>query len=454
MLSDDYRMTPSRDIKTSQILLMSLFTGLLSCVGDVAPPKLDAYIGGGGGETAIPDLQPIPESRFLTFESRSGTMSLSLGNQSVTVLCEASLGLLSADSERILCIPESASSPLRFLDRLSGSIMELADWSTEALAEPKLALDGSVFVSLIEVPDQLDHAAVFNDFGLEIARMKTTRIIGFVGPEHLVVHNPPQIWSFADPLGQGVTTIPEAEEVGLASPIGSRDFIRHDYPPYGVVYSDREDIYFFGVDASASIKLGEGDLIGVSERRALTISSDDSLNKRLNVYDLSADPGSSALFSVPLTDISYRGSFRGALVGRSYALLQRINNRTCGSDDVEYAIESYLIKLKSGDVVKINDSGDPHHVSVSEGGTYALTRYLDNCGRGMGNADLVKLSDGARRELPAEVRGKVKGAAASARGGYFAVTGENQVWLLDGDTLELRVAHSGEPIFGGVRFTQ
>ena len=43
------------------------------CVEDVKPPKLDAYVGEAQAGTALPDLTPLAESRYLNFESRSAT---------------------------------------------------------------------------------------------------------------------------------------------------------------------------------------------------------------------------------------------------------------------------------------------------------------------------------------------------------------------------------------------
>ena len=198
-------------------VMLCLVSALVSgCVQDVTPVALDAYVGTVTPGDALPGLPPTAESQLLLFNARSGWVGVDLDSQNFITLCEASTGLISADTERILCIPESVSSPLKFLSRLTGSIiLSLVEWKQTDLAQPALPLDGSAFASLIEVPDELDHLAVYNDFGLEVARLKSLTSHGFIGPDHLIVHSPPLIWAFTKEFAQDTTTVEEAEEFGF-----------------------------------------------------------------------------------------------------------------------------------------------------------------------------------------------------------------------------------------------
>ena len=437
-------------------VMLCLVSALVSgCVQDVTPVGLDAYVETVTPGDALPSLPPTAESQLLLFNARSGWVGVDLDSQNFITLCEASTGLISADTERILCIPESVSSPLKFLSRLTGStILSLVEWKQTDLAQPALPLDGSAFASLIEVPDELDHLAVYNDFGLEVARLKSMTSHGFIGPDHLIVHSPPLIWAFTKEFAQDTTTVEEAEELGFLTPIGSNSFVRHDHSPYGVIYDDRDLIYFLETDEQAARKVGEGKLIGVGERRVLALAREGTLGSKLNVFEIGVEANDKPLHSVVLDDVSYGLVYRAEMAGRDRVLLQSVQGKTCGSNRVEYALKSYLVSLTSNTVKVLYDANEPHQAAVGGGGRYAVISHLDNCGRSMGNADLFDIQEEAIRQLPSEMRGNVRGAAVSAKGGHIAIMGDNQVWLLDGSTLDARVAHSGEPMIGGLRFTQ
>lgn len=449
------RLKRSLRERLSRSLTLALFISSLSlgCLEEVTQVKLDAYMGTISPGERLPELAPVTESRLLTFDTRSGLMGVSLADQRLLTLCEASRGELSDDSERMICIPESESVPLKFIERLTGSVIMLLDeWMESDKAKPTLPNEGSVFASLIEVPDELDHIAIFNDFGNEVARMKSTTMHGFVGPDHFIINNPPQVWSFKGDLAETATTVEEAEELGLLNPVGSRNFIRHDYPPYGVTYEEREIVYFMGVEERAAKKVGDGVLVGMGERKVISLTREGTFGSRLNVFELSLEISGSPKHSVVLEDVRYGLQYQAQMVGPSKVLLQVTKTKSCGSDDVEYALKSYVINLSSKTQTTLYDAGEPHHVAIGAEGRYAVLSYLDNCGRNMGSADLFDVREGGKRNLPSALRGKVRGAAVSAKGAHIAIMGDEQVWLLDGSSLDHRVAHAGEPIKGGLRF--
>ena len=231
-------------------------------------------------------LKPLSESTLLHFQTVNGAKGLSIQDQRLNTLCEVSTAILSEDGDRLLCIPESKASPLKFIDRFSGStIKALAEWTSSNLAQPTMSKDGTVVASLIKVPDELDHIAVYDEFAIEVARLKSLVMHGFIGPDHLVINMPAEIWSLRAE-GEGGLTIEDTPVEPSLFQIGTSDFLMHDALPYGVVYDERGVVYFLGVDQNSSIKLGEGQLLGLGERKAIVLTRESTFSSRLNVYEL------------------------------------------------------------------------------------------------------------------------------------------------------------------------
>lgn len=424
------------------------------CTAGVQEVKLDAFIGMVDPAAQLGELGEIQESQLLVFQSRSGTRAIRLGDEDLVTLCEFSTASLSLDSDRMICIPEAEGSPVTFVDRLSQStIFTLPDWTVSNFATPMIANEGSVFAAPVAVPDQLDHIAVYDDFGIELGRVKVLQLHGFVGPDHLVINEPPEIWNFR-PIEAGVTSLEELEEEASRFPIGTRDFIRHDYPPYGVIYEGRGLIYFLGVEQQAAIKVGDGDLIGTGERRVISVEREGTFSSRLNVYELGNEIGGSALYSMVLEEVRKGQSLTASMVSHDSVLLQTTQSNTCGDERREYALKSYFIDLKAERVVELSVESEPHTIAMSGFGKYAVINHTDNCGRSMGNADLFRLSDGELVEMPDAVRGQVRDVAVSARGGHIAVMGDEKVWLINASNLSVNLAHSGEQMVGALRFAQ
>ena len=133
-------------------------------------------------------------------------------------------------------------------------------------AEPMMPLVGSVFASPITVPDDTNHLVIYDEFAIEIARLKSADMRGFLGPNHLIVNSPTEIWSFKEQGEEGVT-IEEVEPELVVFQIGTSNFIRHDYPPYGVVYDERNIVYFLGVDQPSAVKVAEGNGLGLGKEK-------------------------------------------------------------------------------------------------------------------------------------------------------------------------------------------
>ena len=422
------------------------------CTAGVQEVKLDAFFGMANGSGDLFELSSITESQLLVFNTSSGTTGITLDGQERLTLCESSTALLSNDSERLLCIPERLTAPLQFTDRLTGgTILSLPDWNQTSFAQPDISPTGNAFASPIKVMEDQDHIAVYDDFGLEVSRFKSLIFGGFVGPDHVVVNDPPEIWAFR-PIENAIS-LEELEEVRLF-PIGTRDFFPHKYSPYGVVYEERDILYFLEVDQEAARKVGEGMLIGLGERQAISLTREEISFSRVNVYRLDAESGSGPEFSMVVEDARFGQLYEAKMVSRETALFQQIKTRVCGEERIKYALSSYLIDFPAQRVIPLFTEGEPHRVAVSGLGRYGVVTHIDNCGRSMGNATLIDLESEQEREMPEQLRGKVRDVAVSARGEYIAVMGEDTVWLLDGNSLGLSVADSGDTMRGGLRFIQ
>jgi hypothetical protein len=432
-------------------LMSLLLNSLMGCVG-VQDVKLDAFIGSATPGESLPTLQPLTESRLLHFQTVNSARGLSLQDERLNTLCEGGSAQLSSDGDRLLCVPESKSSPLRFIDRFSGAtILSLLEWTSSNLAKPMMPKTGTVFASPIVVPDQLDHVAIYDEFAIEVARLKSLVVHGFVGPDHLIVNMPAEIWSFRAEDEQTAVTVEETESEPTLFQIGTSNFLMHDAQPYGVLYDERSVVYFLGVDQASAIKLGEGQLIGIGERKAIVLTRESAFTSRLNVFELGAEIGSPPQYSVVLPDARFGQTFRARMAGQEKVVFETYRTRTC-DERVVYAIQTHLVDLAAERVIPINTSQEPHEVAVGGAGKYALVKYLDNCGRSMGQGEVYNLSESKLQQLPENMRGQVKEIAVSTKGGYLAVMSEDSVWLLNGSTLESRVVLSGEQMVGGLRF--
>ena len=428
--------------------VLSLF--LLACV-EVEDIKLDAFLGSATPGDDLPMLKPLSESTLLYFQTVNGAKGWSIQDQRLNTLCEVGTAIISADGDRLLCTPESKATPLKFIDRLSGStIKALAEWTSSNLAQPMMPKDGTVFASPIEVPDELDHIAIFDEFAIEVARLKSLVMHGFIGPDHLVINMPAEIWALRTEDEGGLTIEDTPVEPSLFQ-IGTSDFLMHDALPYGVVYDERGVVYFLEVDQNSAVKLGDGQLVGLGERKAIVLTRESTFTSRLNVYELGAEIGSSPQYSVVLPDARFGQTYRARLIGTEKVLFESYRTRTC-DERVSYAVQSHLVDLAAETVTEINTSQEPHQVAVGGAGRYALIKHLDNCGRSMGSAEIFDLKEKELKALPEIMRGQVKDIAVSIKGGYLSVMSENTVWLIDGSSLAHNVVLSNEQMLGDLKF--
>ena len=419
------------------LMLISLLCSALSCVEIAAPSSDDDLVSQIGGPPVMIEPPQDRESRSLFFDARSGAYVLDLISQEVTQLCEASVAEVSADGERVLCVPESISSPLKLKDRLTGSESRIDDWTLTSSTTPMISASGNFFGTLIPKEDDIDHIAIYDAFALDpVASVKAVYFQGFMGDEHAVIHDPPEIWHF---------TAPDEETI----PLGVRTVMPQDTPPYGVVYSSDDNFYFFPAGATVPEKKSEGDLIDLYQGRALLEEDGDPDEVRLKVYDIITDE---EVYSMTVPAIRFDRELGLRMVSRHAAILEEQVSKRCGGDRVRYSLKSQLIDFKAGEIREIIETSEPHQVSANEKSSYAVVLTLDPCARPLGQAMLHHIKRDETKALPDPLKGNVFEGRVSAEGGFVALRGAEILWVIDPQTLDFRSVHTLEPISDGLRF--
>ena len=81
-------------------------------------------------------------------------------------------------------------------------------------------------------------------------------------------------------------------------------------------------MYLLEVDRDAARKVGEGSVIGVGERRVVTLFRERGSPTKLNIYELGGDSGVTLLNSIELPDGGFGQKFRAKMLGRDKVLLE------------------------------------------------------------------------------------------------------------------------------------
>lgn len=381
-------------------------------------------------------VEPVvaTESKNLYFNTRAGAFVFNFSTQKETLICEASSAKYSQDGQRILCIPDSISSNLILSDPLTGPLIEIESWEFSSFASPQIAQSGKFFATLIPQENDLNHIAVYNEFGDEIQKIKALILHGFAGDKHLVINDPPEFWSFDDPF------------VDLI-PITDRKMMIHPFEPYGTVIEDDKKIYFLGVEASASTLLTEGSLVNIKNQRLLIKDRTSDGKIELKLFDL-LDNRVISTYEYP--SIPFNRELYLELVNQNSILLAEQNTRRCGSERVSYNLKSVLINMESKKATTLIDEDIPHQVVAHHKSSYAVVSELDNCARPTGYSFLVKTKNQKKVDLPAEIKEKVREAALSALGEFIILRGEDSLWIMDTSSLSHRLIHGNEPILPGL----
>ena len=412
-------------------LMMSGFT--LSCVEVPLPDDSEFKVE--GQDEVIADV----ESKSLAFTARAGTYSLNIQSKHLTLVCDYPEAEISFDGYRVVCLPDSISSPLYFHDIRSGRLASIDVWERTSLAKPTLASDGTTLIvptplSVEDPNNVLSVLRVFDDLGFAINEITSLILHGFLGPDHALINDPLEIWSFRTP---------EQEPIA----VGARRVEIHNFPPYGVLFEDGNRVYFFGVNDDVAREVAQGDLINANRGQVLIEQEIEQEGRRdklqLALYNLN----DSTLISrqdAPTTPF-YR-DFEAELLGDGVVLIQEKESRTCGDDRVSFALKSTYFNFKTKKQYLLMDEDTPHFVDMGIQGKYAFIMKLDPCARPTQEAWLKEISQGKVVQLPETIKGKVKGGRVSRFGGYIGLYSEEVFWLLDTQTFQFDTVLSGDPI--------
>ena len=387
------------------------------------------------GEDIIEDT----ESTSLAFTARSGTYSFNIERKHLTLVCDYPQAEISLDGNRVVCLPDSISSPLYFHDIRSGRLASIEVWEKTAMAKPMLASNGKTLIvptplSIEDPGNVLSVLRVFDDLGFAINEITSLILHGFIGPDHALINDPLEIWSFRQTDQE-----PKA--------VGARRVEVHNFPPYGVLFEDSRKVYFFGVNDTAAREVAEGDLINANRGQVLIeqeVEQEEGRDRlQLALYNLK-DFSLISRQDAPSTPF-YR-DFEAELLGDGLVLVQEKESRSCGDDRVSFALKSTYFNFKTKKQHILMDEDTPHFVDMGIQGKYALIVQLDPCARPTQSAWLKVINKNQKVQLPDTLKGQVLGGQVSRFGRYIGLYGEDVFWILDTSTLRFDTVLSGEPI--------
>ena len=94
----------------------------------------------------------------------------------------------------------------------------------------------------------------------------------------------------------------------------------------------------------------------------------------------------------------------------------------------------------------IAETQEPHRVSTTEIGKYAVVFLLDPCARPTGETWLYDRKNQTKKELPSELQGQIIGGQVSALGQFIALFSTDALWILETSSFKHLPVLSGSPI--------
>lgn len=419
--------------KSPFLIIFSVFSGCFEFTPE-PPLSMDAFISSqvkyDMGPQELETLSDVEDSRAL-IQSRFGSFSFTIEGSLLNELCEASVGQVSQDGERVICIPDSISSPIRFHDLVSGPIFSLYDWAKVEQITPTLSSDGERLVTAILDEEDREHIAIYDVFQIERARRRALIFKGFAGPNHLVINDPPAIWAY-DEEGSEPTTI-GADEVWVVN-----------LEPYGVIYHQANAAYFFGVEGSAGERLIAGKVMDVQGDRLLVRQNASSGRGYVFVlYDIRLRQ---EVGRVAVESVSFSRTLNARLVSRFAALLEEQEDQRCDGERKYYSLKTSLADFRRQVQRLIYENEVPHLAIAHERSPYALLVEVDPCARPNSPLKLWDIAEQRAVDLPNSAQGATWGRI-SARGGWLALWGETGGWLLSSDMTQISTLRSGDPVY-------
>jgi hypothetical protein len=398
------------------------------------PLSTDAFISSqikydmGTGEPE--ELADVESSRAL-IQSRYGSFSFVLSGSLLNELCEASEGQLSDSGERVLCTPDSVSSPLTFHDLLSGPIFSLFDWAKVDRMKPTLSGDGQRLATAVLDEEEREQLVIYDVFQVELARRRALIFHGFAGPHHLVINDPPSLWAYE-------------EEGSEPSSIGADDVWIVKVDPFGVIYNQAGAAYFFAVEGSAGERLIAGKVMDVRGDRLLV--RQDAETGRGYVFVLYDIRLREEVARVEVEGVSFSRSLNARLISRFGALLEEQDSQRCDGERAYYSLRTTLADFRRERARLVYESEAPHRALANERSPYALVVEVDPCARPNSELKLWDISAQRVTPFPEQIINPVWGDI-SERGGWLALWGEAGGWLLSTDLQLISTIRSGDPVY-------
>jgi hypothetical protein len=376
------------------------------------------------------ELADVESSRAL-IQSRYGSFSFVLSGSLLNELCEASEGQLSDSGERVLCTPDSVSSPLTFHDLLSGPIVSLFDWAKVDRMKPTLSGDGQRLATAVLDEEEREQLVIYDVFQVELARRRALIFHGFAGPHHLVINDPPSLWAYE-------------EEGSEPSSIGADDVWIVKVDPFGVIYNQAGAAYFFAVEGSAGERLIAGKVMDVRGDRLLV--RQDAETGRGYVFVLYDIRLREEVARVEVEGVSFSRSLNARLISRFGALLEEQDSQRCDGERAYYSLRTTLADFRRERARLVYESEAPHRALANERSPYALVVEVDPCARPNSELKLWDISAQRVTPFPEQIINPVWGDI-SERGGWLALWGEAGGWLLSTDLQLISTIRSGDPVY-------
>lgn len=414
-------------------LLLPLFA--VGCLEMTSSPPLstDAFISSrvkyDMGADELEALADQDSERAL-IHSRYGSFSFGISGSVLNELCEASEAQVSNSGERVLCTPDSVSSPLRFHDLLSGPIYSLIDWAIVDRIKPTISGDGERLMTPVLDEEGREQVVIYDVYQFELARRRALIFHGFAGPHHVVINDPPSIWAYE-------------EEGSEPSAIGADDVWIVNFEPYGVIYNQANAAYFFEVDGRAGERLIAGKVMDVRGDRLLVRQSAESGRGFVFIlYDIRLRR---EVKRVEVEGVSFSRTLNARLISRFGALLEEQEDQRCDGERRYYSLKTSLADFRRGSQRLVYEGEAPHKAIANERSPYALVVEVDPCARPNSELRLWDISNQRAVSLPGQIRQASEGAI-SERGGWLALWGEVGGWLLSADLSLISTLRPGEPV--------
>jgi len=390
--------------------LLSLFCGLPFLFSACAQAVDDGLIDiPDQGNIAVPDagVDPnIPTRASRAFVRAGGDgVVVNLGTGDTSVICPNAEPRPSPTGDRVVCVPNRTSDPLRVVDPATGdTISEIDTWFSDADGGPHISPNGNRIAIVSVNDDNEEVVAIYTMNGALYDEVAGRGLIGFATNDTAVIRrNGLFLWR----QGEEPIKLPS----NTSMPVGPE--------PAGAVYGESRDdtLMFFDIETGMARAVGEG--IPRSARRTSVVTQ--KFDGSASLVDIESGSSKSLGISRPPFD----RRIQVALIGPGIVQITTEPITGCG------ALET-SVWFANNERTKTVRSTEGHIASINMAGNAALVFDLagNDCAPN-GEGRLSPVGDGTSTDLRSFTDGPVYGGEISQDGGHLALFGEAAVFVVD-----------------------